>query len=111
MFCPKCRTEYRPGFTQCADCHVPLVPELPPSQHAYSGVCVFETADSFAIGLAKATMEDSQIPFFLEGDVTEARISLGPVQQPLCCVFVPEEFAEEARDLLAPLLHPDPDLH
>src|SRR3954470_1287023 len=23
-YCPKCRVEYRPGFTQCADCQVPL---------------------------------------------------------------------------------------
>jgi hypothetical protein len=29
MFCPKCRCEYRPGFTRCADCDVPLVEELP----------------------------------------------------------------------------------
>ena len=29
MFCPNCRCEYRPGFTECADCRVPLVDELP----------------------------------------------------------------------------------
>ena len=31
MFCPKCRSEYRPGFSECADCHIELVPELAPS--------------------------------------------------------------------------------
>lgn len=25
MICPKCNSEYRPGFTVCADCHIPLV--------------------------------------------------------------------------------------
>jgi hypothetical protein len=30
MFCPKCKTEYRPGFTHCPDCDVDLVSELPP---------------------------------------------------------------------------------
>ena len=25
MICPKCRSEYQPGFTECAFCHVPLV--------------------------------------------------------------------------------------
>ncbi len=30
MYCPKCRDEYREGFTECADCKVPLVSELPP---------------------------------------------------------------------------------
>ena len=29
MFCPECRAEYRPGFSQCADCDVDLVQELP----------------------------------------------------------------------------------
>ena len=29
MFCPKCRAEYRPGFTRCSDCDVPLVERLP----------------------------------------------------------------------------------
>ena len=25
MFCPKCGAEYRPGFTECYDCRLPLV--------------------------------------------------------------------------------------
>lgn len=29
MFCPQCKTEYRPGFTRCADCDVDLVADLP----------------------------------------------------------------------------------
>lgn len=29
MFCPKCKCEYREGFTICADCHVELVKNLP----------------------------------------------------------------------------------
>lgn len=29
MYCPNCRAEYRPGFTECYDCQVPLVDELP----------------------------------------------------------------------------------
>lgn len=29
MFCPLCRTEYRPGFTRCADCEVALVETSP----------------------------------------------------------------------------------
>jgi hypothetical protein len=28
VFCPKCKSEYRPGFTVCSDCHVQLVSEL-----------------------------------------------------------------------------------
>lgn len=29
MFCPECRYEYRRGFTECPDCNVQLVHELP----------------------------------------------------------------------------------
>ena len=25
MFCPQCKTDYRPAFTRCADCGVDLV--------------------------------------------------------------------------------------
>jgi hypothetical protein len=29
MICPNCKSEYRPGFTSCSDCHVELVEKLP----------------------------------------------------------------------------------
>jgi len=29
MFCPKCKVEYRSGFTRCSDCEVDLVDVLP----------------------------------------------------------------------------------
>ena len=29
MYCPLCRSEYRDGFTFCAECHAGLVEELP----------------------------------------------------------------------------------
>jgi hypothetical protein len=30
MYCPQCGSEYREGFTTCADCQIPLVERLPP---------------------------------------------------------------------------------
>lgn len=30
MYCPLCRAEYRPGFTECSDCQVALVSDPPP---------------------------------------------------------------------------------
>ena len=37
MFCPICKTEYRPGFSECADCHVALVENLPDTGSADGG--------------------------------------------------------------------------
>ena len=33
-WCPKCKAEYREGFTECATCHVPLVDVLPEEDEA-----------------------------------------------------------------------------
>lgn len=37
MFCPICKTEYRLGFSECADCHVALVEHLPDTGSADGG--------------------------------------------------------------------------
>ena len=42
MFCPKCKAEYREGFTVCADCGVPLVEHLNAAPE-FDPVFFFET--------------------------------------------------------------------
>ena len=32
-FCPKCKVEYRPGFTRCSDCDVDLIEDLSSSDN------------------------------------------------------------------------------
>src|SRR5579872_2384792 len=58
MFCPQCRTEYRDGFADCADCRVALVPVLEAEvQDSTPGlVSVFESNDRFALSLAKGSL-------------------------------------------------------
>lgn len=34
MFCPQCKSEYRQGFTRCADCDVDLIASLPEAGEA-----------------------------------------------------------------------------
>ncbi|MFZ1975877.1 MAG: hypothetical protein WAU89_23750 [Candidatus Acidiferrales bacterium] len=36
MFCPNCKAEYRDGFTQCADCGVALVSQVPESEASFT---------------------------------------------------------------------------
>lgn len=45
MYCPKCRAEYREGFTRCSDCGLDLVEVLPPPSSESSGVAEYERPD------------------------------------------------------------------
>jgi putative signal transducing protein len=36
MFCPRCKAEYRVGFTRCNECDLPLVYRLPPEHQDIS---------------------------------------------------------------------------
>lgn len=61
-WCPNCRSEYREGFTECADCKVALVDELPPVAEKKIGFVCRETArgeDPFADG--RFTDEDRPV--------------------------------------------------
>ena len=56
MYCPKCKSEYRDGFTECADCCVALVYELQTSteQNAYVDLKeLLTTTDQGEIVLSK----------------------------------------------------------
>lgn len=114
MHCPQCRTEYRDGFTECADCHVPLVSGAPPDSstegHAVSLVTVFETSDPFAADLAKGSLQDAGIRFVVGGDDSSERSLTGmsPMGAMASRFQVESTRAEEARELLDPLIHPEP---
>ena len=103
MFCPQCKAEYRPGFTECADCHVPLVKMLP--VEAESGnpdavmVNVMETWDITDIALIKAALEGADIGYFIQGEILK---HLRPFDQP-AIVMVSEEDAGRAVDVLKEL--------
>ena len=48
MFCPHCRTEYRPGFERCSDCGHDLVDILPPETTAALPDATLVTVSRFA---------------------------------------------------------------
>ena len=110
MYCPECRVDYREGFTQCSDCQVALVagvtPESPETSDSHlDQVVVFESNDLLAIALAKGSLDDSGIPFWMEGDETAARLVLSPIRFSLCRFLVPNDREMEARGLLEHLEH------
>jgi hypothetical protein len=114
MHCPQCLTEYRDGFTECADCRVPLAPGLPPGPeeeaHNVELVTVLETTDPFVANLAKATLEDNGMEYVLAGDDPDERglTGMSPMGALASRFQVEAHAAERARELLEPLVNPEP---
>ena len=100
MFCPVCKAEYRPGFTRCADCDVPLVSTLPDAEeetspeHEPPGVEIFSAADTFEAETVKGLLEANGIKvFFASGEPI-------PGLPGAVSLFVDSEHAERAESLI-----------
>ena len=80
MFCPTCRAEYRPGFSECADCGVPLVYELPDAQSIREGqfspvedrdadlVAVYSTYNPADVMMIKSLLDGDEIVYNFQGE-------------------------------------------
>lgn len=114
MFCPECQGEYREGFTECADCGVPLVGKLPEpepeaerDQISDAGlVALVRTGDPNELAFAEAVLTEADIPFVKKGESVQDLFALGrvgmgfnPVTGPIV-LLVSEEHAAEAAKLL-----------
>jgi len=111
MFCPQCDVEYRPGFTECADCNVPLVEEAKPAnpKERLEFVTVFQTSNEVLVSLAKAILDGENIKYATKGEYVQdlwgaGRFGTGfsPLAGPV--IFeVEKEKAEIAAELLKDL--------
>jgi putative acetyltransferase len=69
MYCPVCRSEYRSGFTECADCQVQLVDTLAAAPahaadpHDLDLVTAYATSDAALFNIAAAILGDADVPF------------------------------------------------
>jgi hypothetical protein len=93
MYCPQCRTEYREGFTECSDCHFPLLRgtapraphnDLDPSLGRSAG-----DKDAIQLAVARGLLEDAGIPFDLLGQITRLVNDVDPFLQKHVCIQVP----------------------
>jgi membrane protease YdiL (CAAX protease family) len=71
MFCPDCGSEYRPGFSRCADCELDLVDELPPApepEEPLTLATVYATGDRALLARAKSRLDQAGIPYLTQGE-------------------------------------------
>jgi len=108
MFCPKCRSEYRDGFTVCADCNTDLVKDLPPEPEVeYTDlVTVLQPTDEAAVALAQSILNGAGIHYIAKGEGIQdlfawGRVGAGfnPMLGPVEIQVAPED-ADRARELL-----------
>jgi hypothetical protein len=105
-FCPRCREEYREGFSVCADCGAPLVAVLPPAEPAAGdplarfGVAA-ETAQIFEAELIALRLREKGI----EAQVVDMSFRQEPLPNvrsfAVVRVLVPEDRLDAARAILA----------
>lgn len=100
MFCPKCRTEYREGFTFCSDCNADLVESLQPLPepehefiHFTELLATYNPAD---VVFLKSLLESEGIQYFFKG---EHFMYMRPLADPVR-LMVRKDQVEEAVELV-----------
>lgn len=116
MYCPKCLTEYRRGFIDCADCRIPLVAGRAPNgvepEDGPKLVGVLDTNDNFALASACAALGEAEIVYEVVAisDVPDrVRASNPKWWIPPSRIMVSLEDEGEARNLVEPFRQPLPD--
>jgi hypothetical protein len=104
MFCPECKSEYVEGITECTECRVPLVEELPPEPAIeYEDFINFKTYSArYEAELAQSVLETNGIETLISSDdaggVGPALAFTRGVQ-----LLVKEEDIQKAEELLKTL--------
>ena len=111
MYCPECRTEYRDGFNECADCRVALLPGTAPQPDAAFDpdldlVVVLETNERIQLAFAKGVLDDAGIPYFVLGQIATLIQDVDPFLMKWVRIQVPRDRETEARSLLEQLNQP-----
>lgn len=98
MFCPNCRAEYVENVTECPDCHVSLVADLPetPAPEFTDYVEIVSTFNPVDIAMIKSLLEGQEIDFYLHGEYFNLA---GPLVQP-ARLMVRKDQVEEVKEIL-----------
>lgn len=106
MFCPNCRSEFRPGFTTCSDCQILLVEQLPEeSEEPEEGGeqiefrPVLSTFNNGDIAFIKSVLDKEGIRYYFQGENFHY---IRPAVEP-AILLVEAGRIEDVRDLLRDL--------
>jgi hypothetical protein len=113
MYCPSCKSEFEPGYTECARCEVALVEELPPPpKPEYNDLkTVLVVPNENVLMVAKSRLEAAGIPCFTTNNLQDLfglgrlagyNIVTGPQE-----LQVPPEDAERAMEILEAIEMPE----
>lgn len=104
MFCPICKSEYREGFTKCADCQVDLVEKIEEDEEVDQDgeidpdikfVEVLRTSDISDIAIIKSILDGQGFHYFINGDLM---LNIRPLDD--ARLMVAEDEAESVYELL-----------
>jgi hypothetical protein len=98
-FCPKCRTEYVEGVTNCSDCGEPLAAELPPLPDDLDAdyELLTEGQDEVTVQVIVAELEAAGIPYVVAGDEI-GTVKIYPAQDSRILVLRP--YLAQAQQIL-----------
>ena len=101
MFCPKCKAEYRDGFSRCADCDIDLVTELTPEPEKVpiEWVEVLSTFNNGDISLLKSILDSEDVTYYFHGEHFNA---VRPWAQP-AILMVDKNEIDKVKDLIKDL--------
>ena len=101
MFCPKCRTEYREGFSVRADCDSDLVDELLPEEvpKFTEYVEIMGTYNPADVALIKSILDAENITYYFNA---EHFMNVEPLAEQVR-LMVKKDEAEKAKEILQDL--------
>ena len=72
MWCPKCKSEYKQGIKECADCNIPLKEKLPEKPEFKAKHIEFEevlrTYSQGDVIIIKSILDSVDVDYFFKGE-------------------------------------------
>jgi len=100
MYCPKCGSGYREGFSKCADCEADLVEGQPPEAEDevryVEMVEVFSTYNPGDIAVIKSVLDGEDIHYYFQGENANLMVGGGSYAR----LLVKADQVERVKEIL-----------